>query len=115
MQRRDHRFDGFKMATFGWINEFRKENQSWEECIEQVTYFFSANKITEDDKKRQVLLTCVGAETFHLMKTLVAPAKLNTKTVAELAGLVQAHLDPKPSIIVSRYNSTIATGKQANQ
>ena len=42
-------------------------------------------------------------ESFHLMKTLVAPAKLDTKTVDELADLVQAHLDPKPSIIVSRY------------
>ena len=71
--------------------------------MEQVTYFFSANTITEDDKKRQVFLTCVGTESFHLMKTLVAPAKLDTKTVAELADLVQAHLDPKSSIIVSRY------------
>ena len=71
--------------------------------MEQVTYFSSANKITEDDKKRQVFLTCVGTESFHLMKTLVAPAKLDTKTVDELADLVQAHLDPKPSIIVSRY------------
>ena len=34
-------------------------------------YFFSANKITDDDKKRQVFLTCVGTESFHLMKTLV--------------------------------------------
>ena len=71
--------------------------------MEQVTYFFSASKITDDDKKRQVFLTCVGTESFHLMKTLVAPAKLDTKTVDELADLVQAHLDPKPSIIVSRY------------
>ena len=52
---------------------------------------------------RQVFLTCVGTESFHLMKTLVAPAKLDTKTVDELADLVQAHLDPKPSIIVFRY------------
>ena len=81
--------------------------------MELVTYFFSANKITDDDKKRQLFLTCVGTESFHLMKTLVAPAKLDTKTVDELADLVQAHLDPKPSIIVS--NSTVATGKQVNQ
>ena len=64
------------MATFGRINEFRKENQSWEEYMEQVTYFFSANKITGDDKKRQVFLTCVGTESFHLMKTLVGSCQI---------------------------------------
>ena len=71
--------------------------------MEQVNFYFGANDITDVNKKRMIFLTSVGTETFHLMKTLVAPAKLETKTVAELAGLVQEHLDPKPSIIVSRF------------
>ena len=37
------------------------------------------------------------------MKTLVAPDSLNTKSVAELADLVQNHLDPKPSKLVCRF------------
>ena len=75
--------------------------------------FFHANEIENEDKKRMIFLTSVGTDIFHLMKTLVAPKSLNTKSVAELADLVQNHLDPEPSKSVCRFKFNIAaTGKQ---
>lgn len=90
------------MPTFGRITEFTKD-MNWEDYVEQVTNFFGANSITDETKKRQIFLTSVGSDIFHLMKTLVAPAKLDTKRVSELTQLVQNHLNPKPSVIVSRF------------
>ena len=71
--------------------------------MELVTNFFGANEIENEDKKRMIFLTSVGTDIFHLMKTLVAPNGLNTKSVAELTDLIQNHLEPKSSKIVYRF------------
>lgn len=91
------------MPSYGRITEYTN-GQNWEEYVEQVKNYFGANEITDAAKKRMIFLTSVGSETFHLMKTLVAPAQLDTKTFEELATLVQNHRNPKPSVIVSRFN-----------
>ena len=65
--------------------------------------FFGASAIANEDKKRMIFLNSVAKDIFHLMKTRVASSSLNTKSVAELADLVQNHLDPKPSKIVCRF------------
>ena len=60
------------MPTYGKLEEYRK-GQDWVEYVEIMTNFLAANGITNADKKRQVLLSCVGGETYHLIKTLASP------------------------------------------
>ena len=92
-----------RMPTYGRIVEFTRDNMNWEDYVEQISNFFGANSIEDETKKRQIFLTSVGPDIYHLMKTLVAPDKLESKRVRELTELVQNHLNPKPSVIVSRF------------
>ncbi|ETW98968.1 MAG: hypothetical protein ETSY2_41825 [Candidatus Entotheonella gemina] len=45
----------------------------------------------------------VGSTTYKLLKTLVAPAELTTKSVADLVKLAQEHYNPRPSVIMRRF------------
>ena len=61
------------------------------------------NGITEEDKQRAILLSACGTTTYKLLKTLVAPAELTSKSFSELVKLAQEHYNPKPSVIMRRY------------
>ena len=47
------------MATFGQIQEFRPESESFAAYVERVQLFFTANDIP-DEKKTAVFLSVVG-------------------------------------------------------
>lgn len=59
------------MPTYGKTEEFKGDN--WDEYVERLDCFFEANEIKDAAKKRQILLATVGAETYHLIKTLFCP------------------------------------------
>ena len=47
------------------------------------------------------MLSTVGAETYKIIKSLVAPVKLNDKSYSELVELKKNH--PKSSVIAERF------------
>ena len=51
------------MALIGKIEEYN-ENDSWIEYTEQSEHYFAANEITDNNKKRAVLLSACGAKTY---------------------------------------------------
>ena len=55
------------------------------------------------EKKRAVLLSVCRAETYKLIRNLVAPGKLTSKSFKQLVELVRTHLNPKVSIMVKRF------------
>ena len=48
------------MATFSKIGEFNAGSEEWSQYVERIGHFFEANGITEERKKRAVLLSVVG-------------------------------------------------------
>ena len=90
------------MPTFGKVDEYN-ETEEWRHYIERVNHFFEANEITDLAKKRSIFLVSVGAKTYKLIRSLVAPADPKDKSYEELAKLVQDHYMPKPSAIVQRF------------
>ncbi|CAI5661061.1 unnamed protein product [Oreochromis niloticus] len=90
-------------TTVGSVAPFDSELQSWEEYCEILDYFFVANDIKEEEKKRAVLLSCVGAQTYALIRNLLSPVKPGDRSYAELVGLLNNHFHPKPSEIVQRW------------
>ena len=62
-----------------------------------------ANSVSEPAKKRAVLLSCCGAETYKLIRNLVVPEKPTVHSFKQLTELVQRHHNPKPSSIVERF------------
>ena len=91
------------MATHGKIGEFNSQREDWMAYSERLEEYFIANDIESADKKKAILLSVVGAETYQLIRSLVAPAKPKEKTFDELVKLVREHHQPIPSAIVQRY------------
>ena len=63
------------MASIGRIKEFREDKEDWDQYMERLDHFFSANGITVADKKRSVFLTVIGAKTYKRLRSLIAPTK----------------------------------------
>ena len=69
----------------------------------RLEFYLEANSITDESKKRSVLLSVIGPSAYKLVKSLVAPAKPKEKAFKELTELMTRHYNPVPSEIVQRY------------
>ena len=91
-------------AMFGKLEEFdMATGKDWIQYIERMEYYFQANKITEGDTKRAVLISAMGEKAYKLMRCLISPAKPNDKLFGQLVEAMRGHLCPPPSEIVQRY------------
>ena len=90
------------MALIGKIEEYN-ENDSWIEHTKRLEHYFARNEITDNNKRRAVLLSACGAKTYKLIRNLVNPRKPTDKSFTELVNLVKNHLNPRPSSMVYRF------------
>ncbi|KAL3974523.1 interleukin 1 receptor-like 1 [Sarotherodon galilaeus] len=91
------------MATIGLLTEFAEGDGDWIEYVERLECFFLANDISDEGKKRSVLLSACGARTYKLIRNLTTPRKPGDFSFKELVMLVQNHHCPKPSMIVQQF------------
>ena len=84
------------MSLHRIIKEFNSTVQNITDYIDRIQFYFEANSVTEDTKKRAVLLTVIGPQQFRLLKDLCAPAKPGTKTFEELSQQLKNHHEPAP-------------------
>ena len=77
-----------------------EEGEDWPTYIERLEQFFTANDVNTAEKKVATLLTVVGANTYALIKDLVAP---NKPAMKELVKILEDHLNPKPLVISERF------------
>ena len=100
------------MATmFGKLEEFdMATGKDQIQHIERMEYYFQANKITEGDTKRSILISAMGEKAYKLMRSLISPAKPNDKLFGQLVEAMRGHLFPPPSEIVQhhKFNSRIS-------
>ena len=61
------------MATYARysIPKFHAGKEDWSTWIAQLQYYFSANKVTDDDQKRAILLSNVAPSVFKLIRNLL--------------------------------------------
>lgn len=92
------------MAAFGNIEFFNvSEPRSFESYVERMDFFFTANSITDSDKKKATFLSLCGPNTYEIIRSLVAPAKVSEKTYDEIITELKKHFSPKTSEIVCRF------------
>jgi hypothetical protein len=82
---------------------FNPSQDDWCEYIERLEHYFTANDIASSEKRRTILLNAVGASTYRLIRTLVAPANLSEISFDDIVDRAKAHFNPKPSPIVKRF------------
>jgi transposase InsO family protein len=63
-----------------------------------------ANDVTSEEKKRALLLSVCGRETFKTARNLCSPGKLTDKAYKDICAALKGHFDPQPSAIVQRFH-----------
>ena len=89
-------------ATSGKIEELDREKEAWSQTVERLGYFFEANKMTMVNGKRAMFLSVIGATTYRMLRSLVAPAKPGENPFQDLVTVLSDHFSPKPSEIVQK-------------
>jgi len=90
------------MTSFGKIDVFQPEAEEFSAYLERVELYFEANGIKQD-KQVPVFLSVLGAKTYSLLRTLVAPESPRSKEFKTLAELLKDHFQPKPLVIAERF------------
>ena len=91
------------MASLGHLPEFTGSAAEWNAFAEQLSFYFTVNGITNEEKQWAILVSACGTTTYKLFKTLVAPTELMSKSFSDLVKLAQEHHNPKPSVIMHRF------------
>ena len=89
------------MAVHGVLAAFNPREEDWSEYFERLNFYFSANGITTDAKKRAILLSCCGPDFY--IRSLILPRALKEFSFNELMAKVTEHKDPQPSLIVRQF------------
>ena len=71
---------------------------SWEKWMNRLEYFFTAMEITEDTRKRALLLHYAGEEVSDIYDTLTDEAKSSTTTALE------RYFKPRKNLTFEVYN-----------
>ena len=61
------------------------------------------NNVAGAEKQHAILLSFVGVSMYQLIRNLLAPAKPTQHTFKQIVDTVQAHHQPKPSVIMQRF------------
>ena len=88
---------------YGAVSAFDETKEEWAEYTEHLENYFKANDITEDAKRRAILLNAVGPATYRLIKTLALPGVPRDLSFAQIVSRVKLHFNPRPSPIIKRF------------
>ena len=91
------------MAAHGKVGAFNESLEPWASYIERLGHYFVANDVKEDEKKRAILLSSCGVNTYTIIRNLFAPDLPATKSFEEIVAAAGTHFNPKPSSIVQRF------------
>ena len=90
------------IAALGWIEEFDPAQNDLESYLERLEQYFVANDVMEA-KRTAVLLSVIGAKTYEVLKSLLAPDKPSAKSYPDLKAVLLSHFKPKPLTIYERF------------
>ena len=96
-------------AIHGSIGHFDSSTEDWISYSERLKQYFN---VKEANKKRAILLSNCGPQTYQLLKSLLTPAKPTDKSFSEIVAALKDYWQPKPSEIVQRFNFHTRAQKQ---
>ena len=95
------------MATHGEFSAFNPVKEHWTAYIERARYYFIANDVKTDEKKRAILFSGYGPETYQTISSIADAETLQSSKFEELVEIISTHYDPKPSSLCSVSSFTI--------
>lgn len=103
------------MAPHSLVLAFDHSKEVWSRYTDRIKHYFIANDVTNNRKKRSILVSVCGAITFKLVRTFVGEDKLDSTSYDKIVKQVQSHYDPKLSAIIQRYNFNNGQEQKVNQ
>ena len=114
------------MPTYGFIEKFSGKGEEFDTYLERLDFYFIANDLgeivptenNEDavaarlEKRKSILLSVIGPDTYSLLRTLCAPTRPAEKTFKEITDILKEHFSPKPSEVVCRFKFHTRTRQQ---
>ena len=91
------------MPNYSRFGEFKEKRESWENYVDRFDEFFMANEITDAARKRAILHSVVGPETYKLISSLLSPTKPKDSTYEEIVEKLKKHFTPIKSSIMARH------------
>ena len=107
-----------RRGTYGNVIEYTA-GDDWESYTEQLEFYFIANEVQDEKRKKAILLANMCAETFQLLKDLLVPAKPkdDAATYKVIVQKLKEHTKPEKSELVARYefdNRNRKSGESVN-
>ena len=90
-----------KLSVIGKLPTFNQSTDNWDNFIEKVNLYFTANDIKQE-RRVPVLLTVLAEETYDLLKGLVAPEVPGSMQLEDICKALKEHLAPPPRVIPER-------------
>lgn len=91
-------------TAYGHIEPFNVNDPTgWESYQERIEFYLQANEIVEEDKRRAVFRSLCGPATYEVLRTLLALAKVSTKSYDEITAKLKGHFAPRTSEVVCRF------------
>lgn len=85
-----------KVALYGQLQAY-DEKQSWEDYVEIMEHYFSANGINDDKMRVSIFCSTVGVSTYRLAKSLCLPRKPQDCKFEEIIRHLNKHYEPRPT------------------
>ena len=62
---------GNTSAFVGTVGKFQQEQEDWTQYCDRLEYYFQANEITDENKKKSIFLVVIGPTSLKLLRNLV--------------------------------------------
>ena len=98
-------------SNYGKLSEYDNNKEDWQSYVERLELFFTANEITDEEKRKAILLTSCRIECYGLFKGLTTPRKPIEKTFNELVTLMTNHENQKRNPIAERFDFNMRNRK----
>lgn len=94
---------GSAQPLFAAPPQFDSNAETWTNYSERLESYYDANGITDDARKRAILITCLNPEVYGRLRSLLAPKKPREEPYDAIIALLKQHLNPAPSEIYETY------------
>ena len=101
-------------AIHGKFSYFNSSHESLSSYSKRLGYYFAANEVQDEDRKKAILLTVRGPSTFQLQKSLLWPGTPADKSYSKLVEVLSKHFNPAPSVIMQRFKFNTLTRDYSN-
>ncbi|CAN7978685.1 unnamed protein product, partial [Ixodes persulcatus] len=91
-------------APYLALAEFSPDQPAaWPVYRERLEFYFQAQNIATDDKRKAILCSACGVDTYALLRSLCAPKTPMQTPYADIVAKLDTHFVSKPSVTLERF------------